>query len=37
MTDAEREVNQLLFEILVQDGEGWLSEESADNKEQLKH
>ncbi|MGA8452394.1 MAG: 3'(2'),5'-bisphosphate nucleotidase CysQ [Candidatus Acidiferrales bacterium] len=36
VTDAEREVNQLLFEILVQDGEGWLSEESADNEERLK-
>jgi myo-inositol-1(or 4)-monophosphatase len=36
VTDTEREVNQLLFEILVQDGEGWLSEESADNEERLK-
>lgn len=36
VTDVEREVNQLLFEILVQDGEGWLSEESADNEERLK-
>jgi myo-inositol-1(or 4)-monophosphatase len=36
VTDAEREVNELLFEILVQDGEGWLSEESADNEERLK-
>jgi myo-inositol-1(or 4)-monophosphatase len=36
VTDAEREVNQLLFEVLVQDGEGWLSEESADNEERLK-
>jgi myo-inositol-1(or 4)-monophosphatase len=35
VTDAEREVNQLLFEILVQDGEGWLSEESVDNEERL--
>lgn len=36
VTDVEREVNQLLFETLVQDGEGWLSEESADNEERLK-
>ena len=36
VTDIEREVNQLLFEILVRDSEGWLSEESADNEERLK-
>ncbi|MGB6484428.1 MAG: 3'(2'),5'-bisphosphate nucleotidase CysQ [Candidatus Acidiferrales bacterium] len=35
VTDAEREVNQLLFEMLVQSGEGWLSEESADNADRL--
>src|SRR5215472_10349899 len=36
VTDIEREVNQLLFEMLVENGEGWLSEESADNEERLK-
>jgi len=35
VTDAEQEVNQLLFDMLVQPGEGWLSEESADNSERL--
>jgi myo-inositol-1(or 4)-monophosphatase len=35
VTDAEREVNQLLFEMLVQPGDGWLSEESADNSDRL--
>ncbi|MGH9728524.1 MAG: 3'(2'),5'-bisphosphate nucleotidase CysQ [Candidatus Acidiferrales bacterium] len=35
VTDAEREVNQLLFEMLVREGEGWLSEESADNTDRL--
>jgi myo-inositol-1(or 4)-monophosphatase len=35
VTDAEQEVNQLLFEMLVRPGEGWLSEESADNAERL--
>lgn len=35
VTDAEREVNDLLFKELVQDGEGWLSEESADSHERL--
>ncbi len=35
VTDAECEVNQLLFETLVKPGEGWLSEESADNAERL--
>ncbi len=35
VTDAEREVNQLLFDMLVQSGEGWLSEESADNADRL--
>jgi len=36
VTDAEREVNDLLFEMLVQDGEGWLSEESSDGEERLR-
>jgi myo-inositol-1(or 4)-monophosphatase len=36
VTDVEREVNQLLFEILVQDGEGWLSEETADSENRLR-
>jgi myo-inositol-1(or 4)-monophosphatase len=36
VTDAEREVNQLLFGMLVQDGEGWLSEESADSEQRLR-
>jgi myo-inositol-1(or 4)-monophosphatase len=36
VTDAEREVNELLFEMLVQPGEGWLSEESADNTSRLR-
>lgn len=35
VTDAEQEVNGLLFEMLVQSGEGWLSEESADNADRL--
>jgi myo-inositol-1(or 4)-monophosphatase len=36
VTDAEREVNQFLFETLVKKGDGWLSEESADNEERLR-
>src|SRR5271156_1971320 len=36
VTDAEREVNELLFGMLVQNGEGWLSEESADSEERLR-
>lgn len=36
VTDVECEVNQLLFEMLVEDGEGWLSEESADNNDRLR-
>src|SRR5215470_14051565 len=36
VTDAEREVNQLLFGILVRDAEGWLSEESEDSGDRLK-
>ena len=35
VTDVECEVNQLLFETLVQDGEGWLSEESKDGEARL--
>jgi myo-inositol-1(or 4)-monophosphatase len=35
VTDAEREVNQLLLEMLVKNGDGWLSEESADNEDRL--
>jgi len=36
VTDAEREVNEVLFGMLVQNGEGWLSEESADSEERLR-
>ena len=36
VTDAELHVNQLLFEILVQDGDGWLSEETVDNEDRLR-
>ena len=35
VTDAEREVNQVLFEALVSEGEGWFSEESADSSDRL--
>ena len=35
VTDAERDVNQLLFKILVSEGEGWFSEESADSSDRL--
>jgi myo-inositol-1(or 4)-monophosphatase len=35
VTDAELQVNQLLFEMLVKDGDGWLSEETVDNKDRL--
>jgi myo-inositol-1(or 4)-monophosphatase len=35
VTDAEREVNQLLYKSLVREGEGWFSEESADNADRL--
>lgn len=35
VTDAEREVNQLLFKMLVSEGEGWFSEESADSSDRL--
>src|SRR5579864_5318682 len=36
VTDAEREVNQLLFKALVSEGEGWFSEESADSADRLR-
>jgi myo-inositol-1(or 4)-monophosphatase len=36
VTDAELEVNQVLFKMLVEDGDGWLSEESVDNEERLR-
>lgn len=35
VTDAECEVDDLLYRMLVSDGEGWLSEESADSQERL--
>lgn len=35
VTDAEREVNELLFNALVSEGEGWFSEESADSADRL--
>lgn len=35
VTDAEREVNDLLHRMLVEEGEGWLSEESADSQGRL--
>ena len=35
VTDAERDVNQLLFKMLVSEGEGWFSEESADSSDRL--
>jgi myo-inositol-1(or 4)-monophosphatase len=35
VTDAELQVNQLLREMLVQDGDGWLSEEDVDNEDRL--
>lgn len=35
VTDAEREVNRLLFKMLVSVGEGWFSEESADSYDRL--
>jgi myo-inositol-1(or 4)-monophosphatase len=35
VTDAELQVNQLLFEMLVRDGDGWLSEETVDNEDRL--
>jgi myo-inositol-1(or 4)-monophosphatase len=36
VTDTELQVNQLLFELLVEDGDGWLSEESVDNEDRLR-
>jgi myo-inositol-1(or 4)-monophosphatase len=36
VTEADRVTNQVLREVLVRDGEGWLSEESEDNLERLK-
>jgi myo-inositol-1(or 4)-monophosphatase len=36
VTDAELEVNRRLFEMLVQDGDGWLSEEDVDNEDRLR-
>jgi myo-inositol-1(or 4)-monophosphatase len=35
VTDVELAVNRLLFETLVSPGDGWLSEESADNSDRL--
>ena len=35
VTDAEREVNDLLHEALVSEGDGWFSEESADTADRL--
>jgi len=35
VTEADRTANRVLRELLVRDGEGWLSEESADNPERL--
>ncbi len=36
VTNAERQVNRLLFEMLVEDGDGWLSEETVDNEDRLR-
>jgi myo-inositol-1(or 4)-monophosphatase len=33
--DAEAQVNQPLFKMLVQEGDGWLSEEDVDNEDRL--
>jgi myo-inositol-1(or 4)-monophosphatase len=35
VTEADRLANEVLREVLVQDGEGWLSEESVDDNERL--
>jgi myo-inositol-1(or 4)-monophosphatase len=35
VTEADRIANDVLREVLVQDGEGWLSEESVDDKQRL--
>jgi myo-inositol-1(or 4)-monophosphatase len=37
VTEADRSVNEVLRQALVFDGEGWLSEESADDLERLQH
>ncbi len=36
VTDVELQVNKLLFEMLVEDGDGWLSEEDVDNEDRLR-
>ena len=36
VTEADHTANRVLREILLRDGEGWLSEESADDPERLK-
>lgn len=35
VTEADRAVNRVLHEILLRDGEGWLSEESVDDRSRL--
>jgi myo-inositol-1(or 4)-monophosphatase len=35
VTEADRIANEVLRKALIQDGEGWLSEESADDKQRL--
>lgn len=35
VTEADRVANDVLREVLVRDGEGWLSEESVDDKQRL--
>src|SRR5207244_3470118 len=35
ITDADRLVSEVLYETLVREGEGWLSEESVDGLERL--
>src|SRR5436309_1278421 len=35
VTDADRLVSEVLYEALVREGEGWLSEESVDDLERL--
>jgi len=36
VTDAELQVNRLLSDMLVQDGDGWLSEEDVDSEDRLR-
>lgn len=36
VTEADRTANRVLREVLLRDGEGWLSEESADDPERLR-